>query len=264
REYFNGRNSTVVLIDDDRSDSSDLQLRSMTHGAIVLEQLAPEYGIDRRRLRVVKLRAVRYRSGYHDFVIERGGTVVFPRLVAAEHHSPFPDDLASSGNVGLDALVGGGFDRGASTLLLGPAGSGKSAIASACALAAAERGERPALFLFDENRRIFLTRSRSLGMSLDHHLEAGTMLLRQVDPAELSPGELAAEVRREVEERNCRVVVIDSLNGYLTAMPGERYLVIQMHELLTYLAQRGVTSFLVVVQHGLLAADSAPVDLTYL
>lgn len=264
RDYFNGRNCTVVLIDDERSESTDMQLRTVAHGVIVLEQLTPEYGVDRRRIRIAKLRGVKYRGGYHDFVIDRGGLVVFPRLVASEHYAAFATDPASSGNVELDQLVGGGFDRGTSTLLLGPAGSGKSAIASACALAAAERGERPALYLFDENRRTFLERSRSLGMRFDRHLETGAVTLRQIDPAELSPGEFAAELRRQVEERGSRVIVIDSLNGYLTAMPGERYLVIQMHELLTYLAQRGVTTFLVVAQHGLLDTPSAPVDLTYL
>ena len=264
RDYFAGRNCTVVLIDDERSESTDMQLRTVAHGVVVLEQLTPEYGVDRRRVRVAKLRGVKYRGGFHDFVIDRGGVVVFPRLVASEHHTAFATEPASSGSAELDQLVGGGFDRGTSILLLGPAGSGKSAITSACALAAAERGERPAVYLFDENRRTFLARSRSLGMAFDRHLETGTVVLRQVDPAELSPGELAAELRKQVEELGTRVIVIDSLNGYLTAMPGERYLVIHMHELLTYLAQRGVTTFLVVAQHGLLDPTSAPVDLTYL
>ncbi len=264
RDYFAGRNCTVVLIDDERGDDSDLQLRTVAHGVVALEQLTPEYGVERRRLRVVKLRGVRYRGGYHDFVIARGGLQVFPRLVAAEHHVDFPHEQASSGNAELDQLVGGGFDRGTSTLLLGPAGSGKSVIASACALAAAERGERSTLFLFEENRRTFLTRSRALGMAFDRHLEEETITLRQIDPAELSPGEFAGLVRRAVELEGSRVIVIDSLNGYLTAMPGERYLVIQMHELLTYLAQRGVCTFLVVAQHGLLEVSRSPVDVTYL
>ncbi|HWB79780.1 MAG TPA: ATPase domain-containing protein [Nannocystaceae bacterium] len=264
RDYFIGRNTTVLLIDDERSESTDMQLRTVAHGVLALELLTPDYGVDRRRLRIAKLRGVKYRAGNHDFVIERGGLTVFPRLVASEHHTPFASEPASSGITELDQLVGGGFDRGTSTLLLGPAGSGKSAIASACALAAAQRGERPALYLFDENRRTFLMRSRSLGMEFDRQLERGALTLRQVDPAELSPGELAAALRQQVEEQGCRFVMIDSLNGYLTAMPGERYLVIQMHELLMYMAQRGVTTFLVVAQHGLLDASSAPVDLTYL
>jgi circadian clock protein KaiC len=264
RDYFSGKSCTVLLVDDERGEASDSQLRAVTHGTIVLELLVPEYGVDRRRLRIAKLRAVKYRGGYHDFVIERGGLTVFPRLVASEHHLAFSAELASSGNPGLDQLVGGGFDRGTSTLLLGPSGSGKSAIASACALAAADRGERVAVYLFDENSRTFLARARSLGTPFDRHLETRALALRQIDPAEVSPGEFAAELRTEVEEHGCRIVVIDSLNGYLTAMPGERYLMAQMHELLTYLAQRGLTTFMVVAQHGVLDADSAPIDLTYL
>jgi circadian clock protein KaiC len=264
KEYFVGRGCTVLLLDDAQHEKGDLQLRTVAHGVLTLEQQPPEYGTDRRRLRVVKLRGRSYRAGYHDFVIARGGLIVFPRLIASEHHVPYIEERARSGNDGLDQMLCGGFDRGTSTLLLGPAGSGKSAIASRCALAAAERGEHVSVFLFEENRRIYLARARSLGMPIDGELESGRVMLRQVDPAELSPGEFAALVRAEVEQRNCKMLVIDSLNGYLTAMPGERYLVIQMHELLMYLAQQGVTTFLVVAQHGLLGSMDSPVDVTYL
>lgn len=265
KEYFADRGCTVLLLDDASIDHHDVQLQTLAHGVLALEHLTPEYGGDRRRLRITKLRGVQYRGGHHDFVIARGGLVVFPRLVAAEHHSPFVRESFSSGNRQLDALVGGGFDRGTSTLLLGPAGSGKSSIASGCVAAAAERGEHPAVFLFEESRGTYVARAEALGQALAEHAQHRRAFLRQIDPAELSPGEFVALVREHVEQHRARVVVIDSLNGFLTAMPEERFLLIQMHELLTYLAQRGVATFLVVAQHGLLgAAMASPVDVTYL
>jgi circadian clock protein KaiC len=264
KEYFAGRQCTVLLLDDGYAERTDLQLQTLAHGVVSLEHLVPQYGGDRRRMRITKLRGLKYRGGYHDFAIERGGIVVFPRLVAADHHVPFVRETISSGNDGLDSLVGGGFDRGTSTLLIGPAGSGKSAIATTIALAAAERGERPAIFCFDENRGVFFARARSLGLSLEEHVDADRAFLRQVDPAELSPGQFAALVCEQVSKYGSRVVVIDSLNGYLTAMPEERFLIIQMHELLTYLAQRGVTTMLVMAQQGIVGAMSSPVDVTYL
>ena len=265
KDYFSGRGCTVLLLDDADIDRHDLQLRTLAHGVLSLQHLAPEYGGDRRRLRIVKLRGVSFRGGYHDFLIERGGLVVYPRLVAAEHRGAVARAPMSSGNAHLDRLVGGGFDRGTSTLLLGPAGSGKSAITSQCVAAAAERGERPAVFLFEENRDTYFARARALGQPLDRYLEEGKLFVRQIDPAELSPGEFAWIVRGLVENEGSRVVVVDSLNGYLSAMPEERFLVIQMHELLTYLANKDVATFLVVAQHGLTGtAMQSPVDITYL
>jgi circadian clock protein KaiC len=265
KQFFAGRRCTVLLLDDLTSEATDLQLQSLAHGVVSLEHLAPEFGSERRRLRVVKMRGVAFRGGYHDFVIQRGGLAIFPRLVAAEHHEPFTRGQAESGVPALDALVGGGLDRGTSTLLMGPAGSGKSTIATQYAVAAAARGERAVIFTFDESAATLLARSAGLGMDLAAHVEAGRVRLQQVDPAELSPGEFAHRVREAVEQDRARMVVIDSLNGYLNAMPEERFLTIQLHELLTYLGQHGVVTLLIVAQHGLLGAGmQTPVDASYL
>jgi circadian clock protein KaiC len=241
-----------------------LQLQSIAHGVITLEQLAPEYGAERRRLRVMKMRGRSYQGGYHDFTIKRGGVDIFPRLVAADHHQDFKRDQLKSGVVGLDLLLGGGLDRGTSTLLMGPAGSGKSTIGTLYAAAAADRGEHAAIFTFDESQETLLTRSAGLGINLKSHVDAGRITITQVDPAELSPGEFAYRVRRAVEENKAKVVLIDSLNGYLNAMPEERFLIIQLHELLTYLGQQGVATLLVVAQHGVVGNMAAPVDASYL
>jgi circadian clock protein KaiC len=265
KQFFTGRRSTVLLLDDRTSEVTDLQLQSLAHGVVSLEQLTPEYGAERRRLRVVKMRGRRFRGGYHDFKIERGGLAVFPRLVAAEHRKEFPREPVRSGIGALDALVGGGLERGTSTLFLGPAGSGKSSLATQYAVAAAERGEKAVLFAFDESVGTLLTRSESLGMGLRGHLEAGRIRVQQVDPAELSPGEFAFLVRQAVEHEGATLVVIDSLNGYLNAMPEERFLTAQLHELLTFLGQQGVVTLLVVAQNGLIgSAMQAPVDASYL
>lgn len=265
KQFFAGRQCTVLLLDDRTSDDSDLQVRSIAHGVILLEQLAPEYGAERRRLRVVKMRGKTYRGGYHDFSIIRGGLDVFPRLVAAEHRSKFGAEKVKSGIAALDALLGGGLDRGTSTLIMGPAGSGKSTVATQYAAAAAARGECVSIFTFDESRDTLLTRSEALGTRLAAQIDAGVVEVQQVDPAELSPGEFVAEVRRQVERRHCRLVVIDSLNGYLNSMPEERFLTIQLHELLTYLGQQGVTTIMVVAQHGLVGSNmQTPVDVSYL
>jgi circadian clock protein KaiC len=265
KQFFAGRQCTVLLLDDRTSEVGDLQLQSIAHGVVTLEQLAPEFGAERRRLRVVKIRGVHYRGGYHDFVIERGGLKVFPRLVAAEHRHDFKEEEIKSGIPELDDLLGGGLDRGTSALFMGPAGSGKSSLAVQYAVAAAERGETSAIFVFDESQRTLLMRSAKLGMNLKDHVKTGRISIQQVDPAELSPGEFAHNVRAAVEERGASVVVIDSLNGYLHAMPEERFLTIQLHELLSYLSQRGVTTLLVVAQHGLIGSGmDAPVDVSYL
>ncbi len=265
KQYFAGRQCTVLLLDDRTSTASDLQVRSIAHGVVELEQLALDYGAERRRVRIVKLRGSTYRGGFHDFKIETGGVVVYPRLVAAEHRQKFQHEMLTSGVTELDALLGGGLDRGTSTLILGPAGSGKSSIAAQFAAAAAARGERAASFLFDEGVNTYLTRSAGLGREMRKLVESGYMTLQQIDPAELSPGEFSHFVRRAVERDGARVVVIDSLNGYMQAMPDERFLTVQMHELLTYLNQQGVVTLLVMAQHGFMGANmGTPVDVSYL
>jgi len=258
-------NCTILLIDNPQPGMSDTLLQSLVHGVLAMEQLAPQYGAERRRLRVMKLRGLRYRGGYHDFVIRTGGVVVFPRLVAAEHRLEVPRDRVSSGLAELDALLGGGPQRGTSLLLMGPSGSGKSSIAARYALAAAERGERAAIYAFDESVAMLHGRAASLGLPLDPHVERGTLSVQQIDPAELSPGEFAHLARRAVEVDGVRVVVLDSLNGFISAMPEERFVLLQLHELLTYLGQRGVLTLLTVAQHGLVAGEgTAPVDVSYL
>ena len=265
KQYFAGRQCTVLLLDDRSSTGSDLQVQSIAHGVVELEHLALDYGAERRRLRVVKLRGSKYRGGFHDFKIETGGVAVYPRLVAAEHRQEFAREMITSGVAQLDALLGGGLDRGTSTLILGPAGTGKSSIAAQFAATAAERGEHAASFLFDEGVNTYLSRATGLGRDMKRQVESGHMSIQQVDPAELSPGEFAHFVRRAVERDGARVVVIDSLNGYLQAMPDERFLTVQMHELLTYLNQQGVVTLLVVAQHGFMGANmGTPVDVSYL
>lgn len=269
KHFFVGRRCTVLLLDDNTSKVSDLQLQSIAHGVITLEQLAPEYGAERRRLRVMKFRGKKYRGGYHDFLIDRGGLVVFPRLVAAEHVRRHSHGLLKSGIVEFDALVGGGFDLGTSVLLLGPAGVGKSSLAIQYAKAAAGQGDRAVIFTFDENLETMLLRMKSLGLDISGEIESGSIAVQQVDPAELSPGEFAAIVRQAAEEEGgrpgARIIVIDSLNGYLNAMPEERFLVIQLHEILSYLGHKGVVTFLVVAQRGMLGSMmQTPVDTSYL
>ncbi|MBV9958393.1 MAG: AAA family ATPase [Acidobacteria bacterium] len=265
KQYFAGQQSTVLLLDDKVTDGQDLQVQSIAHGVVSLEHLAVEYGAERRRLRIVKLRGSRFRGGYHDFNIETGGVVVFPRLIAAEHHQKYGKGAALSGVPELDSLLGGGLDRGTSTLALGPAGSGKSTLGSQFAAAAADRGERAAIFIFDETRDTYLTRVAGIGTDLQGYLDSGLITIQQVDPAELSPGEFAHSVRGCVDRGEARVVVIDSLNGYLNAMPEERFLTIQMHELLTYLNQQGVVTILIMAQHGFLGTGmQTPVDVSYL
>jgi circadian clock protein KaiC len=265
KQYMAGRQTTVILLDDKTSDAHDLQVLSIVHGAIMLEHLAVEYGAERRRLRVIKLRGARFRGGYHDFNIETGGVRVFPRLVAAGQHQQFKREAMSSNVAELDSLLGGGLDRGTSTLMIGPAGCGKSSLAAQFAAAAASRGERAAIFVFDETRETYVARAKGIGTDIQDYLDEGLITLQQVDPAELAPGEFANTVVGAVNKSGARVVVIDSLNGYLNAMPEERFLTIQMHEMLTYLNQQGVITLLVMAQHGFLGATMAtPVDVSYL
>jgi circadian clock protein KaiC len=265
KQYFAGQQSTVLLLDDKVTDGQELQVQSIAHGVVSLEHLAVEYGAERRRLRVVKLRGARFRGGYHDFNIETGGVVVFPRLVAAEHRQKIDREIATSGVKELDLLLGGGLDHGTSTLFIGPAGSGKSTLAAQYAAAAAQRGEGAAIFIFDETRETYLTRVAGIGLDINGFLENGKITIQQVDPAELTPGEFAHSVRGSVDQEGARLIVIDSLNGYLNAMPEERFLTIQMHELLTYLNQQGVNTLLIMAQHGFLGtAMQTPVDVSYL
>jgi circadian clock protein KaiC len=268
KQFFIGRECTVLLLDDLTSETEDLQLQSIAHGVLSLEQLSPEYGAERRRLRILKLRGQAYRGGYHDFTIRRGGLDVFPRLIAAEHVRAHEWGLLKSGNAALDDLMGGGLQLGTAVVLLGPAGSGKSTTALQYSRSAAARGERAAVFTFDERLETILERTAGLGMDISEDVRAGRIQVQTVDAAELSPGEFTHRVRAAVEGSEeapgAKVVVIDSLNGYLHAMPEERFLLAQLHELLAFLGHRGVVSFLVVAQHGLLGNMQAPVDITYL
>jgi circadian clock protein KaiC len=264
KQFFVGRRCTVLLLDDRSAGPQDIQVQSIVHGVLSLELRTPDYGVMQRRLQVLKLRGRAYRPGYHDFVIVTGGLRVFPRLVAAEHVRHYPASVISSGLAELDALLGGGLDRGTSTLVVGPAGAGKSTFATQYAMQLARDGERVAMFLFDESERTLLARATGLGMPVDALVEEGRIGLRQVDPGELSVGELVQLVRNEVEERDARLIVIDSLNGYLNAIPDERFLTLQLHELLSYLGQRGVTSILVMTQSGMIGQMAAPVDASYL
>lgn len=264
KHFFASRNCTIVLLDDLSALEADLQLHSIANGVVLLEQLAIEYGAERRRLRVVKMRGIPFRGGFHDFTIETGGLRIFPRLVAAEHHRTFAGDFTLSGNAELDQLLGGGLERGTNALLIGAAGVGKSSLALTYAIAAAERGEHALFFAFDEGRGTVEARARTLGLPLQQHLESGMIRFQQIDPAELSPGEFAAAVRRSVETDNARVIIIDSLNGYMNAMPDERFLILQMHELLSYLGQQGVVTILILAQHGLVGPMETPVDISYL
>ncbi len=258
--------STVLLLDDKMADTrigSDPHVLSLAHGVIEMEQLSPDYGKSRRRLRVLKMRGVQFCEGYHDYVIKTGGLHAFPRLVAAEHRIEFKPEAVSSGSGEFDALLGGGLDRGTTALFIGAAGTGKSTLALQYAMQMANRGERSMVFAFDETRSIILTRANALGMGLSGHVASGLVNIRQVDPAEVSPGEFAHAVSAAVEA-GARLIIIDSLNGYLNAMPGEQFLSNQLHELSAYLNQQGVVTIFIVAQHGLLAGLDAPVDLSYL
>jgi circadian clock protein KaiC len=265
KQYFSAQGSTVLLLDDNTATEPDQQIHSIAHATLTLEQLLPEYGADRRRLRVGKYRGVAFRGGYHDYVIHYGGLQVFPRSLAAEIRRAAQWPTLSTGVSELDALLGGGVDCGTSTLIAGAAGAGKSTLATSIALSAASTGKKAALFLFDESLSTFLKRANGLGMKLQPHLDSGAITVQQVDPAELSPGEFAAQVRSAAERDGASVIVIDSLNGYLNAMPGERFLAIQLHELLAYLGELGVATLLVGVQPGLVGASMATViDASYL
>lgn len=265
KQFFAGRGCTVLLLDDLTSETRDLQLHSVAHGVLTLESLPLGYGLERRRLRVVKYRGRAYRGGHHDFVLRRGGIEVFPRLVADEHPREFTAGRVESGVPELDALLGGGLDRGTSTLVLGSSGLGKSVFASQYVAAAAERGECSVMFMFDESAGTALARAAGIGQDLAAHVDAGRVLLREVDPGQLGPGEFAHAVKQAVDVDHARVVALDSLNGYLQAMPDERFLTTHLHELLTFLGKAGVVTILIVAQSGLVGpAVNAPIDATYL
>ncbi len=265
KQYFSGRKCTVLLLDDRTAEGHDLQLQSIAHGVIMLESVEREYGIKRRRLEVKKLRGSRFREGFHDYSIKRGGVEVYPRLVASEHLFTFEPTQLRSGLTALDTLVGGGLDSGTSTLLLGPAGCGKSTIAVRYAVSAVEQGGSAALFAFDETLATLVIRGKGLGLDIKKHVDSGKLFLRQVDAAELSPGQLVHEIRQLVQKHDLKVLIIDSLNGFLNAMPGEKYLAMQLHELLAYLSQKGVTTIMTVAQHGFVGTNiDTPVDVSYL
>jgi circadian clock protein KaiC len=265
KQFFASRDTTVLLLDDLTATDRDLQVQSISHGVLALEQINHDYGSVRRRLRVVKYRGRGFRGGYHDYLIRRGGIHVYPRLVAAEHRTDVARGKVSSDIPEFDKLLGGGLELGTSTLVVGAAGTGKSTLAAQFASAAAQRGQRAAMFIFDESPETLLTRAAGLGIDLRKYTNSGAVRIQAVDPAELSPGEFVNAIRTAVEQDKASIVVIDSLNGYLNAMPGERFLVIQLHEMLMYLGHHGVATILIGAHQGLIgSAMITPVDASYL
>jgi circadian clock protein KaiC len=265
KQYLGARHCTTMLLDDMTATDQDLQMQSIAHGVIRLEQLSPEYGAERRRLRIVKLRGVPFRSGFHDYIIRYGGIDVFPRLIASEHRHVASRVKHSSGIQGIDQLLGGGIEEGTSTLIVGAAGTGKSTLATQFVVAAASRGTRAAMFIFDENPGTLISRCTEMGIDLAGAIESGRITLQQVDPAELAPGEFIQAVRTAVNDQRASILVIDSLNGYLNAMPGEKFLTVQLHELLMYLGQQSVATIMIGAHQGLIgSAMNTPVDASYL
>ncbi|HTS46709.1 MAG TPA: ATPase domain-containing protein [Bryobacteraceae bacterium] len=263
KKHLTGRDITVLLLDDRTSANRERQLHSVVHGVISMERLAREYGKIRRRLEISKMRGAAFMEGFHDYTIDTGGLRIFPRLIAAQHHAAFDRQSILSGVEELDNLLGGGLDRGSSTLITGPAGCGKSTLALKYAIGAARRGEHIGIYTFEESKTSLLARTEALGIPLRSGIENGSILVEQIDPAELSPGEFAARVRHSVEHQGARMIVIDSLNGYLAAMPQEEFLTLQMHELLSYLNEQGVVTILVLAQHGVFELENS-VDLSYM
>ena len=264
KHYFAKQDTTVLMLDDLTTELNDKTVHSVAHGVISLEEIARSYGAERRRLRVVKYRGRRFRGGFHDFIIDTGGVRVFPRLISAEHRASFTRERLASQSAELNALLGGGVERGSSVLILGPAGTGKSLLTLTFAVGAASRGERTAMFVFDEELGLLISRAKGVGIDLQQLIDQGLLMIEQVDAAELTPGEFTERVRCSVQERGARTVIIDSLNGYQAAMPEENALVLHIHELLQYLNRQGATTFLTVAQHGLVGDMKSPVDVTYL
>jgi circadian clock protein KaiC len=264
KHYFAKFGTTVMMLDDLTAEVADKTVHSVAHGVVRLEELAPSYGAERRRVRVIKYRGVKFRGGYHDCTITTGGVNVFPRLVASEFRSTMVRSTKSTGIEAFDGLLGGGIETGSSTLVLGPAGTGKSLVVINNVVAAVKRGEKAAMFVFDEELGLLFDRMKKLGIDLQAMQDSGNLFVEQVDAAELSPGEFAHRVRRQVDEQDIKTVVIDSLNGYQASMPEENSLILHMHELLQYLNRRGAATFMTVAQHGLVGDMKAPVDVTYL
>ncbi len=264
KQVFGLRKCTVLLLEDTSLVSADMQIANLVNGVIQLESMKTEYGSERRRLSITKLRGVNFIGGSHDYVIRKGGLQVFPRLIAYDRSTDYPTGIASSGLKNLDALLGGGLNRGTSSLVLGPAGSGKSIIVTQFAYAAAERGDRVLVLSFEESTRNMMERAKILGVPLDQHVADGIVTIMQIDPADSTPGELAQVVMKRVEKHDVKVVVIDSLNGYLQAMPQEQFLILHMHELLAHLGRQGVVTLMILAQHGLVIDMTTPVDVTYL
>lgn len=264
KQFFSRRACTVLMLDD-RPDTHDMQIRSIAHGVIGLDQTDSDYGIGRRRLRVIKYRGVPSRDGYHDYKIKHGGVVVFPRLVAAATRTLSPRRQISTGVAALDTQFGGGIDVGTSTMIGGPPGTGKSTLATQIMAACLNRGENAAMFIFEESLNVLLNRSEGIGIDLRGALDGGRVTIQQIDPAEMTPGEFTAQVCTAVEKQDIKLIVIDSLNGYLNAMPNDRFLTLHLHELLSYLAQRGVTTLIVGVHQGILGGNtSSAIDASYL
>jgi circadian clock protein KaiC len=265
KRHFAGRSCTVLLLDDRTAEGShDLQLQSIAHGVVMMQSLERDFGIKRRRMEIRKLRGSPFREGFHDYTIQTGGISIYPRLIAAEHKPGFQRKNVPSGLSELDQLFGGGIDTGTSTLFIGPAGCGKSTVALRYAVSSAMRGEKAVIFTFDEAFATLIERSRGLGMDPKPVLEDGTLEIQQVDPAELAPGQFVARVRQMVDQDQLRVLVIDSMNGFLNAMPHEKFLAMQLHELLSYLGQQGVATILTLAQHGFIGHMQSPVDVSYL
>jgi circadian clock protein KaiC len=264
QHHFSRRDCTVVLLDDRSSQAGDTQVDSIVHGIVSMEIMPLKFGISRRYLSVTKLRGSKFREGNHDYVIKSGGLTVFPRLVAGEHDVAPSSELFRSGNDQLDALVGGGLHAGTGTLFMGPAGSGKSTIAAMYAACAAANGHGVRYFAFDESAFIMINRARLIGLDFDAPMKSGLLRVQQVDPAEIAPGELANQITHAVDKQGVRMVVLDSLNGYVNAMPQEDFLHLHLHELLSYLNQKGTVTIMILAQHGLVGAMGSPVDVSYL
>jgi circadian clock protein KaiC len=264
KQFFTGRKCTVLMLDDCSSGAQDLQIESIAHGVIGLSSSSPSYGISRRQINIQKIRGSRFHEGNHDLILQKGGMVIFPRLVASDHHTEFTQEHFPSGIPELDSLLGGGLDRGTSNMFMGPPGTGKSTLATKFALESALKGEKVLFFIFDETIQTFTARASNLGMNLGAHIADGAIVIEQINPAEISPGELAHKIRDSVTKNATRMVVIDSINGYLNAMPEEHLLALHLHELLAFLNQQGVITIMVLAQQGIVGMMQTTVDLTYL
>jgi circadian clock protein KaiC len=265
KQFFAGKHCTVLVLDDRSGSEPEQQLQSIAHGVVCMERETREYGDTRRQIHILKMRGVRFRDGLHDFLIKSGGIEIYPRLRAPDVPADFPAERVGSGINALDDLLGGGLERGASTLVMGPAGCGKTTLCSQYAIAALGRGEAVSFFLFEENMQGFVQRAAGLGMDFQPYVSSGLLEINQIDAAELAPGEFASRVCESVTTRGARVIVIDSLNGYMNAMPSERFLLIQMHELLMYLGKKGVVTLLVMAQHGMMGSGmQSPIDVSFL